>query len=839
MKKWLSYLIMLCLVLNLTTGFTVTAGAEGVEAFTDDAAVYDEEDVYGENDVYDEEPVEIVEGDAEDDTSTVSDPAEPEIFTGDEASEEAEEDDTDITGIFEDGAQDDMFAVSGEPEETTTPLTFTAVENNSAVSFNWNSGSDVQYRTNGATTWIDYTMDETIELANIGDTVSFKGDNVTTSYSYHFSITGKVAASGDVTSLTNGEGGDASLTARCYYGMFYGCSGLTEAPKLPATTPADYCYYRMFSGCSGLTEAPELPSTTLADSCYGEMFYGCSGLTEAPKLPAESLAYGCYHRMFSGCSGLTEAPELPSTTLANFCYGEMFSGCSGLTEAPKLPAESLADSCYYGMFYGCSGLTEAPELPATTLADSCYYGMFYGCSGLETAPELPATILTTKCYKQMFSGCTGLKEAPELPATTLAISCYYQMFSGCTGLEIVKEKDIVHSISWKIPENVTGLDTSWIDTIFEDCTNIDLGGDSPKVPVSGVTYYQKNPNAQADIDAVNDVSDKINAIGTVTYTPECKTRIDAAKTAYNALTEDQREWIEEELLKILTNAEARYDQLKAEAEKEAADIAAAQAVTDKINAIGTVTYTSACKTRIDAARTAYDALTPDQKTRITARQLKILTDAEARYEKLKEQDKRAKNALKMNAKLKATQTGSQINITWGKADGVDGYKVYATNCGKNFNAKYAVQVKGKDNTSLTLKKVNGKAIDLKKSYRIYVEAYKIVDGKTVTLGTTIKAHVVGRKNAKYSNVKSISLNKTSYTLKKGKTAKIQGKTILENKNKKQLTDAHAKTFRFKTSNKNVATVSENGTIKAVGKGTCTIYVYAVNGCAKSVKVTVK
>ena len=104
MKKCLSYLIMLCLVLNLTTGFTVTAGAEGVEAFTDDAAVYDEEDVYGENDVYDEEPVEIFEGDAEDDTSTVSDPAEPDIFTGDESSEEAEEDDTDITEVFEDGA---------------------------------------------------------------------------------------------------------------------------------------------------------------------------------------------------------------------------------------------------------------------------------------------------------------------------------------------------------------------------------------------------------------------------------------------------------------------------------------------------------------------------------------------------------------------------------------------------------------------------------------------------------------------------------------------------------------------------------------------------------------
>ena len=344
---------------------------------------------------------------------------------------------------------------------------------------------------------------------------------------------------------------------------------------------------------------------------------------------------------------------------------------------------------------------------------------------------------------------------------------------------------------------------------------------------------------EADTAAVQPVLEKIDAIGTVAYTSECKAKIDEARAAYDALTKDQQALIPENLLKILTDAEARYDQLKAEAEKEAADAAAAQSVLNKINAIGTVTYTSASKAKIDAARTAYNALTKDQKTRITAQQLKKLTDAEARYAQLKEQNQRAKNTLKMNAKLKATQTGSQINITWGKADGVDGYKVYAATCHKSFMEKYAVKVKGKDKTSLTLKKVNGKAIDLKKSYQIYVQAYKVVNGKTVSMGTTIKAHVVGRKNTKYSNVKSISLSKTSYSLKKGKTAKIQGKTVLENKNKKQLTDAHAKTFRFRTSNENVATVSENGTIKAVGKGTCTIYVYAVNGCAKSVKVTVK
>ena len=34
----------------------------------------------------------------------------------------------------------------------------------------------------------------------------------------------------------------------------------------------------MFHGCTGLTAAPELPATTLADYCYSDMFYGCTGL---------------------------------------------------------------------------------------------------------------------------------------------------------------------------------------------------------------------------------------------------------------------------------------------------------------------------------------------------------------------------------------------------------------------------------------------------------------------------------------------------------------------------------------------------------------------------------
>ena len=228
-----------------------------------------------------------------------------------------------------------------------------------------------------------------------------------------------------------------TLTTSCYYNMFYGCTDLTSAPELSATTLADMCYYNMFYGCTGLANAPELPATALAEKCYSYMFYGCTGLTNAPSLPATTLATSCYAYMFQDCSGLTGAPELPATVLAELCYYYMFRGCTGLTSAPALPATTLAKRCYEYMFYGCSGLTSAPALPATTLAEKCYYNMFYNCTGLNAAPELPATTLAEYCYYYMFRGCTGLTTAPVLPASTLVKNCYGNMFYGCTKLNSV------------------------------------------------------------------------------------------------------------------------------------------------------------------------------------------------------------------------------------------------------------------------------------------------------------------------------------------------------------------------------------------------------------------
>ena len=137
--------------------------------------------------------------------------------------------------------------------------------------------------------------------------------------------------------------------------------------------------------------------------------------------------------------------------------------------------------------------------------------------------------------------------------------------------------------------------------------------------------------AAADQTAADEVIEKINAIGEVVYTDACKAKIDEASDAYDALTDTQKTLVTN--YEALTAAQARYAELKAAADQAAADQAAASEVIAKIDAIGTVEYTTASKAKIDEASDAYDSLTDTQKALVT--NYETLTAAQARYAELK------------------------------------------------------------------------------------------------------------------------------------------------------------------------------------------------------------
>ena len=62
------------------------------------------------------------------------------------------------------------------------------------------------------------------------------------------------------------------------------------------------------------------------------MFSGCTSLTAAPALPATTLANACYAAMFSFCSNLTAAPEIKTYTPNLYAYeGMLFKSFGELT----------------------------------------------------------------------------------------------------------------------------------------------------------------------------------------------------------------------------------------------------------------------------------------------------------------------------------------------------------------------------------------------------------------------------------------------------------------------------------------------------------------------------
>jgi len=119
------------------------------------------------------------------------------------------------------------------------------------------------------------------------------------------------------------------------------------------------------------------------------------------------------------------------------------------------------------------------------------------------------------------------------------------------------------------------------------------------------------------------VIDLIDQIGTVTL--ENREAIEAARNAYDALTEEQQSYVTN--YSVLTAAEA---ELKALEEQAAAD-----AVTEQINSLPAAdALTLEDKAAVEAAREAYEALTGNQKALVTEETVQKLANLEAKIAEL-------------------------------------------------------------------------------------------------------------------------------------------------------------------------------------------------------------
>ncbi len=173
---------------------------------------------------------------------------------------------------------------------------------------------------------------------------------------------------------------------------------------------------------------------------------------------------------------------------------------------------------------------------------------------------------------------------------------------------------------------------------------------------------------------------------------------------------------------------------------------------------------------------------------------------------------------------------NSIVVSWRKYPGAAGYDVFWHYCDGSINYKKAGTVKN-GKLSMTHKNLRSN-----REYKYFVAAYKMVKGRKIYIAKSNEMHVA-MKQARTTNAVSIKVNRTTVILKPGKTFRLKCQLTCENRKKKLL--SHSSPYRYYTTNSKIATVSQNGVIRAKAKGSCSIYILASNGVYKRVTVKVK
>ena len=267
------------------------------------------------------------------------------------------------------------------------------------------------------------------------------------------------------------------------------------------------------------------------------------------------------------------------------------------------------------------------------------------------------------------------------------------------------EKDLADlKAADQVSKNITNIGTVTLESEEKIKTardSYDALTDDQKKQVSNYDVLEKAESSLANLKAAEEVTKKIDAIGDVTL--ESEDAIKEARTAYDALTDAQKELVSNK--DVLEKAESTLKELQ---DAKAADVKAAEEVTNKISAIGDVTLES--EDVIKEARTAYDALTDAQKELVSNKD--VLEKAEATLKELKD----AKDAD--DAKAAATPKSitlsntryiyngkvqkPQITVKNAKGEVIKGYTVkYAGNCKNVGKYKVTLTFKGDYNGTKT------------------------------------------------------------------------------------------------------------------------------------------
>lgn len=558
---------------------------------------------------------------------------------------------------------------------------------------------------------------------------------------------------------------------------------------------------RSFHNFASLTSI-EIPDSVSSIGEYA--FYSCNSLKSItiPK-KVTSIEEGTFYN----CRELTSI-EIPDSVTS---IGKMAFGVCTKLESITIPKK--VTSIGEWAFLNCI------ELKSIAIPDgvtSIEQRTFINCSKLSSV-SIPDSV--TSIGESAFCYCYSLQSI-TIPkgVTSIAADAFY----GCVQLSAIR-----------IPKSVSAIDDeafdrSGIQTVYGDAGSY------------AETYAQSKGYLFVDLSQAEDQIRNLPELTELTL--EKKSDVAAARSEYDKLSDEAKKFVEASLLQQLTAAETKIQELEAEV-KSAEEI---KEVNDVIAALPNgVQVTLENRNAIEAARKAYEALTQEQKQKISADVLQQLTAAETKIQELEAAAQHVHAYSTWKTSSKATVFAAEVQkrtCACGAAE--------TRNFGKKLTAVLelpgklkSLQIKKGDTKTFALTMANGDSVkSVKSSADKVLKATLDKNGKI-----TLKAIKTG--TAKLT-IKLASRESRTYTVKvTGGTVKTTAVSVTNVANKK-LTLAKGNTYSLKTtvkpftstqkpiyksSNKKVATVTSSGKIKAVAPGKATI---TVKSGSKSVKIAV-
>lgn len=342
---------------------------------------------------------------------------------------------------------------------------------------------------------------------------------------------------------------------------FGGCIGLTSINIPNSVTSIGLTALR---DCTGLTSVT-IPQTVT--SIGGGVFSGCSSLTtlkvEAgnPVYDSRDNSNAIIETATNTLIAVCQATNIPNSVTSIGVYA--FSGCKWLS---SITLPNSVTSIGAAAFMNCTGLVSVIIPNSVTFID---HSVFQGCTSL-TSIVIPNGV--PSIGESTFSFCTSLASI-TIPNTVLSLGRW--SFCNCTSLASITIGNGIISIGneafngcKKLSEVIClaeNVQTASLSAFFA----VPIQNATLKVPENSIDLYKSQKPwcdfgeivvYSPDNEAANSVIAKIKAIGKVVYTDVSKARIDAARKAYEALTDVQKALVTN--VANLIAAEAKYLELQ-------------------------------------------------------------------------------------------------------------------------------------------------------------------------------------------------------------------------------------------------------------------------------------